>query len=218
MDSIDNNMILQNLYQSSQQSTKLLHGGNSIRGDGGGYSSLNILPVIGSEQSLDQVNSSHQSRLNSKVELSKRDIQNFLVNGSVSKEFINSNKSQLQKFIRNQARSTDNGFKGYQEYGDKKKNYDGGKILQNRTIEDLHAEASSLVDDLPRDPLGSIQVSPSIQRKLVGPSTIHIEDPSKKRIRMVNSQQKIRSERLNTEAMVFPNDVKLEKKFKGDKS
>ena len=101
MDSIDNNMILQNLYQSSQQSTKLLHGGNSIRGDGGGYSSLNILPVIGSEQSLDQVNSSHQSRLNSKVELSKRDIQNFLVNGSVSKEFINSNKSQLQKFIRN---------------------------------------------------------------------------------------------------------------------
>ena len=220
MDPINHDMVLQNLYQSSQQSTKLLHGGNSIRGDGGGYSSLNILPVIGSENSLDPVNSGHQSRLNSKVELSKRDIQNFLVNGSVSKEFINSNKSQLQKFIRNQARSTDNGFKGYKEYGNKKEyNYESSTIQQNRTIEDIKAEGSILqADDEPHDPLGSIQVSPSIKRKLVGPSTIHIEDPSKKRLRMVNSQQKIRSERINTETMVFPNDVKLEKKFKGDKS
>jgi len=42
----------------------------------------------------------------------------------VSKEFIHQNKKELQRFIRNQARSTDNGFIGYQEYADKKDFYD----------------------------------------------------------------------------------------------
>ena len=66
--------------------------------------------------------------------------------------------------------------------------------------------------------LGSVDVTPSLKRKLLGPATIHIEDPTKKRIRVTASQQKLRSTRLNTESMVFANDVKLEKKFKGEKS
>jgi len=49
------------------------------------------LPVIGNE--IDY--SSAVSRINSKVELTRKDIQNFLVNGSISKKFIASNEKEL---------------------------------------------------------------------------------------------------------------------------
>ena len=58
--------------------------------------SVNVLPVIGSE--IDYQGA--VSRINSKIELTRKDIQNFLVNGSISKEFIHSNKKELQKFIK----------------------------------------------------------------------------------------------------------------------
>jgi len=35
------------------------------------------------------------------MELTRKDIQNYLVNGSISKEFIHSSKKELQKFIKN---------------------------------------------------------------------------------------------------------------------
>ena len=83
----------------------------------------------------------------------------------------------------------------------------------------MAAKAGSIeVDNESRDVLGSVDVTPSLKRKLLGPATIHIEDPTKKRIRVTASQQKLRSSRLHTENMVFANDVKLEKKFKGEKS
>ena len=72
---------------------KMHQGSTSIKGSGSieaayNNSSLNILPVIGSEVSLDSVKSRDLNRINSKVELTRKDVQNFLVNGSVSKEFI----------------------------------------------------------------------------------------------------------------------------------
>lgn len=57
------------------------------------YSSVQVLPVIGKEVSV-------EDRKKNKVELTKRDMQNFLVNGSLSKQFIKSNKRELQKFIK----------------------------------------------------------------------------------------------------------------------
>lgn len=59
------------------------------------YNSVAVLPVIGNE-----INLNRSSRQFSKVELSKKDMQNFLINGSVSKEFIQTNKKELQKFIK----------------------------------------------------------------------------------------------------------------------
>ena len=53
--------------------------------------SVNILPVIGSEIDYQ----SAVSRINSKVELTRKDIQNFLVNGSISRELILNNKKEL---------------------------------------------------------------------------------------------------------------------------
>ena len=52
----------------------------------GGYSSVNILPVIGSEMSTITHETSNPkfSKVNSKIELTRKDIQNFLVNGSIS--------------------------------------------------------------------------------------------------------------------------------------
>ena len=59
------------------------------------------------------------------MELTRKDIQNYLVNGLISKEFIHTNKKELQKFIKNQTRSASgqnnangNGeyMKGYQTY------------------------------------------------------------------------------------------------------
>ena len=41
-----------------------------------------------------------EDRKKNRVELTKRDMQNFLVNGSLSKQFIKSNKRELQKFIK----------------------------------------------------------------------------------------------------------------------
>ena len=59
--------------------------------DGGAsYASVNILPVIGSEMSTitHDVSNPKFSKVNSKIELTRKDIQNFLVNGSISNEFI----------------------------------------------------------------------------------------------------------------------------------
>ena len=56
-----------------------------------GATSVNVLPVIGSE--IDYKNA--MNRINSKVELTRKDIQNYLVNGSISKEFISTNKKEL---------------------------------------------------------------------------------------------------------------------------
>ena len=45
--------------------------------------SVHVLPVIGSE--IDYKNA--VNRINSKVELTRKEIQNYLVNGSISKDF-----------------------------------------------------------------------------------------------------------------------------------
>ena len=50
----------------------------------GDYNSVQLLPVLGNEINLDR----ESRRKFSKVELSRKDMQNFLVNGSISKEFI----------------------------------------------------------------------------------------------------------------------------------
>jgi hypothetical protein len=50
----------------------------------GDYNSVALLPVLGNEINLDR----NGRRNFSKVELSRKDMQNFLVNGSISKEFI----------------------------------------------------------------------------------------------------------------------------------
>lgn len=72
--------------------------------------SVSLLPVLGTEITVDK------RRQSSRVELSRRDMQNFLVNGSISKEFIKTNKKELQKFIKSQAHSDQNSFfKGYNE-------------------------------------------------------------------------------------------------------
>ena len=91
----DNSVMIQNLYQQpagGSNSIKMLQGSASIKGNGGiearYNSALNILPVIGSEVNLDTAKSRDLNRINSKVELTRKDVQNFLVNGSVSKEFI----------------------------------------------------------------------------------------------------------------------------------
>ena len=54
------------------------------------------------------------NKMNSRLDLSRKDLQNFLVNGSVQKEFIHTNKKELQKFIKNQMRSSSDYFRGYQ--------------------------------------------------------------------------------------------------------
>ena len=77
-----------------------------------GGASVNILPVIGSE--IDYNNA--MTKINSKVELTRKDIQNYLINGTISKEFITTNKKELQKFIKNQHRSSSDFFRGYQTY------------------------------------------------------------------------------------------------------
>ena len=58
------------------------------------------------------------------MELTRKDIQNYLVNGSISKEFIHTNKKELQKFIKNQTRASDRGesMLGYKEFGNLNKN------------------------------------------------------------------------------------------------
>ena len=71
--------------------------------------SVNVLPVIGSD--IDY--SSAANRINSKVELTRKDIQNYLVNGSVTKKFIATNKKELDKFIKSQARTSSDYFRGY---------------------------------------------------------------------------------------------------------
>ena len=89
---------------------------------GGDYATaINILPVIGSEISLE---TDQFSRTSSIVELTKKEIYNFIVNGSVSKAFIQQNKKELTNFIKNQARSTNDYFRGYEEYGNKKNTYE----------------------------------------------------------------------------------------------
>ena len=42
-------------------------------------------------------------------------MQNFLVNGSLSKKFIQTNKKELQKFIKNETRSGSEFFRGYEQ-------------------------------------------------------------------------------------------------------
>ena len=183
-----------------------------LHGSGELYSSVKILPVIGSEISLEQIGIADNLQSNSKVELTRKDVQNFLINGSVSKEFIHSNKKELQRFIRNQARSTDNnGLKGYKEYGG---NDTSASHNMRKTSLHTHTSMENISVDEVKDALGTIDVTSTLKRKLLGPATIHVEDPTKMRKRMVASQQKLRSERLNTESMTFPNDVKLEKQFK----
>ena len=59
-------------------------------------SSIKILPVIGSEVSLEESAEPDINRLGSnRLELTRKEVQNFLVNGSVSKEFIHSNRKNL---------------------------------------------------------------------------------------------------------------------------
>ena len=59
-------------------------------------SSIKILPVIGSEVSLEESAEPDINRLgSSRLELTRKEVQNFLVNGSVSKEFIHSNRKNL---------------------------------------------------------------------------------------------------------------------------
>ena len=66
------------------------------------YSSAQNLPKITRDFSLNDV--SNRNR-HGKVELTKKDMQVFLQNGTISKEFIKQNKDELQKFIKIQARS-----------------------------------------------------------------------------------------------------------------
>ena len=84
------------------------------------YSSVKVLPVIGQESSAERRaaggTEEQKLRIHSRVELTRKEVQNFLVNGKVSKEFIASNKKEIQQFIRNQARTADQGFKGYETY------------------------------------------------------------------------------------------------------
>ena len=49
-----------------------------------------------------------------------------------------------------------------------------------------------------------------IKKKLLGSNTIHVEDSLTKKLRMAASQK---SERLNTDSLVFADDVKVEKKI-----
>ena len=89
---------------------------------GNDYTSVNILPVIGSEVTIEAGGSAvrglpthaNLNKMNSRIDLSRKDLQNFLVNGSVQKEFIHTNKKELQKFIKNQMRSSSDYFRGYQ--------------------------------------------------------------------------------------------------------
>ena len=70
--------------------------GNVALGGAGDYASVNILPVIGSEVSVEHSSlAARYKNLNPKVELTRKDIQNYLINGSISKEFINTNKKEL---------------------------------------------------------------------------------------------------------------------------
>ena len=89
---------------------------------GNDYASVNILPVIGSEVTIEAGGSAvrgslptrdNLNKLNSRIDLSRKDLQNFLVNGSVQKEFIHTNKKELQKFIKNKMRSSSDYFRGY---------------------------------------------------------------------------------------------------------
>ena len=76
--------------------------GTMAHGGQGDYASINILPVIGSEVSAEHSSvAAHYKNFNSKVELTRKDIQNYLISGSISKEFIHTNKKELQKFIKN---------------------------------------------------------------------------------------------------------------------
>ena len=64
----------------------------------GDYNSVQVLPIIDKEVNIEP--SEPYRKVASRVELTKRDMQNFLVNGSLSKQFIQSNKKELQKFIK----------------------------------------------------------------------------------------------------------------------
>ena len=53
-------------------------------------------------------------KMTGKVELTKLDMQNYLVNGSLSKQFIHQNKKELQKFIKKKTKSGSDFFRGYE--------------------------------------------------------------------------------------------------------
>jgi hypothetical protein len=51
------------------------------------------------------VDVNRNNRRGTKAELTKKDMQNFLSNGTLSKAFIKANKDDLQKFIKKNTRS-----------------------------------------------------------------------------------------------------------------
>ena len=189
---------------------------------------INILPVIGSEVSLDNSSTSALSRINSKVELTRKDIQNFLVNGSISKEFIQTNKRELQKFIKKQGRSTGEYFRGYEEYGDESNDYDLAALQKSRKSngqETVNSQNSkiSIVDKAKKLERAESELGPrdlpQMEHKHVGSATVYNDKnmvTTKKQLRMSSHKEMLRSQRLDPNKMVFPNDVKVEKKFKGD--
>lgn len=134
-------------------------------------------------------------------------MQNFLVNGSIHKEFIQYNRKEIKEFIKNQGRESGEYFRGYESYGDNK---DGQRNASqvNETLKSLDTINSS-----PQQRESSLNFPGSktrIKKKLLGSNTIHVEDPWTKKLRLAASQK---SERLNTESLVFPDDVKVEKRI-----
>ena len=180
---------------------------------GGEYASgVKILPVIGSEVSLETVSgkpNTHLEKINNKVELTRKDIQNFLVNGSISKAFIQTNKKELQKFIKKQGRSTSEYFKGYETH-DRPKNekpiYGTATSAvrdSNQSMDSMFKNGSNTVSILNKarktDMSGRHSAqgnTPKLKKRLLGTSTIHVTQDSH-----------------NNEG-TFSNDVKLEHKLK----
>ena len=69
----------------------------------GDYQSVQTLPQLNRDFS----DSVKKRRKSGNVQLTKKEMQNFLHNGTISKDFIKQNKEELRKFIKIQTRSGD---------------------------------------------------------------------------------------------------------------
>jgi hypothetical protein len=125
-----------------------------------------------------------------------------LVNGSIHKEFIQYNRHEIKEFIKNQGRASSEYFRGYETFDNKSK---------RNNIKDSLKSLETIESSPKRDTSVGFNASTTrIKKKLVGTSTIHVEDPVAKKKRLTAVQN---SERQSMENLTFPEDVKVEKKI-----
>ena len=179
--------------------------------------SVNVLPVIGSD--IDY--SSAANRINSKVELTRKDIQNYLVNGSVTKKFIATNKKELDKFIKSQARTSSDYFRGYQTYENctNKSGKDTVRKASKKSLDTImssHQELSRTLADATKfihnSSVSKDISSASIRERKAAPASLNFDTSPRQKLK---GRRTSGSQRMSKDEYFFPDDVKIEKNLEG---